>query len=313
MSRHLPSYKALFLVACAAAILFVSANPAFAQQQTLGQMTKNLYSSTVHVQTFLSLLSYILGVFFSITGLLALRAHVEDPGRNPLNAALLRMGAAAFFIFTPTFANFLVGTLGEAGQSNMNFVNTAGPGDIQGQGLEVALNRLVSDIAPALLDYMVPFVAYAAGVVFMLIGLKRLALATGDGPQAPGGMGTMGTFFVAAALMSFGYFVGALEGSIFGTTTIYNSPTFMGQADGDLVSHANHAMWGVFIFLRIVGYISVLRALFMLRAAGEGGNVSMMVVGTHMVAGAMLINATGFVIAIQNSFVDPAHHILSGG
>lgn len=323
MSRHLLHIKAFLSVAAVAAAVMFFADPAFAQQaqaKTLGAMTNSLYASLVNLQTFLSLLSYILGIYFSITGMLNLRAHVEDPGRNPLNKVMLRLAAAAFFIFAPTFANLIVNSLGGGSVGaavQLTFTNGGGSaGNTSGQGLEVMLNRLVKDIAAPILDNLLPFIAYAAGLIFMLVGLKRLALATGDGPQAPGGLGTIGTFFVAAALMSFGYIVYTLEGSIFGTTNIINSPTFTGSAssgNSQMNTHANNAMWGVFIFLRIVGYISVLRALFMLRAAGEGGNVSMMVVGTHLVAGALLANATGFVLAVQESFIDPANHILSSG
>ncbi len=317
MSRHLPQIKAVFAVASVATAMLFVANPALAQQ-TLGSMTNNLYNSLLNLQTFLSLLSYILGIYFSITGMIALRSHVEDPNRNPLNHALLRLAAAAFFLFTPTFANLLVNSLGGNAVGNsqtaVNFQNNGGPGDTSGQGLEVVLNRLVSDIAKPFLDNLLPFLAYAGGLIFMLVGLKRLALANGNGPQAPGGLGTMATFFVGAALMSFGYIVATIEGSLFGANSVvYSNPTFAGNA-GQLTEHANRAMWGVFIFLRIVGYISVLRALFMLRAAGEGGNTSMMVVSTHLIAGTLLINATGFVMAIQKAFVDsPSNYILQAG
>lgn len=320
MSRHLIPFKAVFSIASISAIALLFATPVMAQQQgaqTLGAMIDSTYSATVHIQTFLSLLSYILGVYFSITGMLNLRDHVEDPGRNPLNKAMLRLAAAAFFIFAPTFANLLVNTLGGgsvgAGVGLTFSQGGGGPGTAEGQGLEAVLNRMVKDIAAPMLDNLIPFIAYISGVIFMMIGLKRLALSDGNGPQAPGGMGTIGTFIVAAGLMSFGYIVYTLEGSLFGTTNIVNSPTVLttGGADTTLISSANNAMWGVFIFLRIVGYISVLRALFMLRSAGEGGNVSMMVVGTHMIAGALLINATGFVMLMQKAFIDnPANYIL---
>lgn len=319
ITRFVPHATLFSVVAllCAMVPGLAMAQAAGESAKTLGDMTNNFYYSLVNLQTFLSLFSYILGVYFSITGLMHIRNHVDDPGRNPLNKALLRLAAAAFFIFSPVFASMLIGSIsGDTGATAMlKFSQNSGVtvGEAGGDGLDAMLVRFVMNFAGPFLDNLLPFIAYAAGVVLMLIGLKRLALADGNGPQAPGGLGTMGTFFVAAALMSFGYIVYTIEGSLFGTDTITNSPIFMNDAKSGsaaLNDQANRVMWGVFIFLRIVGYISVLRGLFMLRGISEGQNVTMMAVSTHMVAGAMLINGTAFVIAVQNTFIDPANHIL---
>ena len=287
--------------------------------QTLGSMTNQLYSSLLNLQTFLSMLSYILGVFFSLTGLQKLRANVDDPGRNPLMPALMRLGAAAFFIFAPTFANILVDSIsgaGVGGQENLvEFENADGmTPKTDGDGLDGALTRFVIDFATPFMENLLPFFSYVAGLIFMLIGLKRLALADGQGPQAPGGLGTIGTFVVSATLMAFGYIMYTLQGSLFGSTTLVSNPIFIGGTgtNSALLDRTNQAMWGVFIFLRIAGYISVLRGLFMLRAVGEGsGNVSMMAVGTHLIAGALLANGTAFVLAAQETFIeDPSKYIL---
>lgn len=297
----------------------VFAEPAFAQDgagqaKTLGAMTNRLYESLINIQTFLSVLAYVLGAFFSITGLQKLRAHVDDPARNPSMPALLRLVAAAFFIFSPTFANIIVDAISGAGVGGGALLGTRDVVEAtgEGDGLDGALNRFVLDFVGPFMENLLPFFAYVAGIIFMLVGLKRLALADGNGPQAPGGMGTMGTFVVAATLMAFGYIMYTLQGSLFGSTTLVSNPLFASDsADSALLERANNAMWGVFIFLRVVGYISVLRGLFMLRAAGEGGNVSMMAVGTHLIAGALLANATAFVLAAQETFVrDPANYIL---
>jgi hypothetical protein len=305
-----PLYVVSLFVATGIAFFGFSSD-AFAQPaQKLGDMTNNVYNSLISLQFFLSLLSYILGVFFSITGLQMLRAYVDDPGRNPAQGSLLRLGAAAFFIFAPTAADALVRTLGVTGGVGGNDIVGEGGGvtvqggDFNADGVDAALGRFVIDFGGPFLENLLPFMAYIAGVIFMLVGLKRLALANGDGPQAPGGMGTMGTFLVAAALMAFGYVMFVLQGSLFGTTDLYVNQVFVTQGDNAaLVERAERTLWGVFMFLRIVGYVSVLRGLFMLRAVAEGGNVSMMAVGTHMVAGALLANSGAFVNAVQHTFI----------
>lgn len=329
MSRLSKPLKILAFAAVAAAVFH--AVPALAQSNivddfpnhseippaTLGQMSDKLFYSLTNIQTFLSMLSYILGIFFSITGLQMLKANVDDPGRNPAMPALLRLGAAAFFIFSPTFANLIVDSISGHGVGEgalLELTEVTAPNIDGGDGLDGALNRFVYDFAGPFLESLLPFFAYIAGVIFMLIGLKRLALGNGNGPQAPGGLGTFSTFFVAAALMAFGFIMYTLQGSLFGETELYSNPIFKSAAGGPgaLEERFNQAMWGVFIFLRVVGYISVLRGLFMLRAAGEGGNVSMMAVGTHLIAGALLANATSFVLIAQETFVkDEANYILT--
>ncbi len=274
--------------------------------KTLGDMTNSVYDSFISLQTFLSVMSYLLGTFFSITGLQALRNYVDDPGRNPAHAALLRLGAAGFFLFAPSAANMLTATLSGSGvgSSTLSTATDLVPvtaSTFTGNGLDKAVGRFVVDIASPLIDNALPLFAYITGTIFMLIGLKRLALANGDGPQAPGGLGTMGTFLVAAGLMASGYVMYALQNSLFGLGTLYSNNQL--NSSSPLAAQANETLWAVFIFLRIVGYISVLRGLFMLRAVAEGGNVSMMGVMTHLIAGALLANGGALVQVIQCTFV----------
>src|SRR5688572_9192750 len=96
-----------------------------AQAVKLGDMTNSLFDSLGSLQFFLGLISYILGVFFAITGLQKLRAYVDDPGRNPAQAALLRLGASAFFVFAPVAANALVRTIGGGGVGQGGTLTTA--------------------------------------------------------------------------------------------------------------------------------------------------------------------------------------------
>lgn len=278
---------------------------AFAQQaKTLGEMTNRFYDSFISLQFFLSLLSYILGIFFSITGFKMMRDHVDDPGRNPAKNFILRLAAASFFIFAPFLADALIEAIGGGGVGDTELLNVSTEmhgANTSGKGLEGALTRFVLDFGAPFLDNLLPFFAFIAGLVLMLVGLKRIALASGDGPQAPGGFGTFGTFIVAAGLMSFGYIMYAMQMSIFGADTLMANTAI--NSKSTLSVQANRALWGVFIFLRIVGYISVLRGLFMLRAFAEGGNVSIMAVSTHMIAGSLLANAGYFVNALQYTFI----------
>ncbi len=309
-SRSFRLFSPLFLGLLVVALILPQIAEAGAPSpKTLGASTNRIYDSLISLQFFLSLLSYILGTFFFITGFKQLRDHVNDPDRNPLKNAVLRLIGAAFFIFAPILANYLVRSLGGDGVGDTDLLTVrtsafAPGGGGPGAGLEGALARFVTDFGGPFLDNLIPLFAYLAGVILMLVGLKRLALANGDGPQAPGGMGTIGTFLVAAGLMAFGYIMYTFQMSIFGASDLVANQAFNTATPSPLSVTASRTLWGVFIFLRIVGYISVLRGLFMLRAMAEGnGNVSLMSVGTHMIAGSLLANGGYFVNALQYTFL----------
>src|SRR5690606_30454216 len=300
-NRLIHLYRLGLALVMGGVILVINPENALAQAQTLGDMTNTVYDSLISLQFFLSLLAYALGTFFTITGRQMLRSHVDDPGRNPIMPAMLRLVAAGLCLVAPTFANILVQTLGGGDVGDTDTIVTAR--DLitvqaaSGDGLDGALTRFVQDFGGPFLENLLPLIAYIAGAILMLIGLKRMALANQDGPQAPGGTGTLMTFVVAAGLMAFGYVMFTIQGSLFGTTEIFSNPLLRNDTS-PLAERANQAMWGVFIFLRIVGYISVLRGLFLLRMMAEGGNASLTAVVTHFVAGAMLANGGMLVNAI---------------
>lgn len=279
---------------------------AFAQATTLGQMTQSTFDAFTPIQIFLSSIAYVLGVFFAFSGLKMARNYVENPNDiKPLHVAM-RLLAGAFFILTPFAANVIVrtiseGNVGEAGAANLGAVN----GPAGGDGLDGVLNRIVNDMWGPLMDNLIPLFCYVAGIILMLIALKRLALASNDGPQAPGGLGTMTTFFVASALMSVGFIMNVTQGTLFGENQMYQNIVFTNGDGGEFEQRAQDALWGVFMFLRIVGYISLIRGLFILRGATEGANnASMMAAITHIGAGAILANGLAFARAIQGTIFD---------
>ncbi len=286
---------------------------------TLGDMVNTTYDSFIPIQAFLSSIAYILGIYSIFTGLKMARMHTESPGdARPLHIGL-RFAGGALLILTPFAANVLVTTIsgGGVGSSAVNVADIVGgfgapAGALDGEGLDVTLNRLVSNVWAPLMDNLLPLFCYAAGLVLMLVALKRLALASNDGPQAPGGLGTLTTFFSAAGLMSAGYLMGVMQGSLFGANEIYQNVTLAQGANTPQAIKAQNALWGIFVFLRIVGYISFIRGLFILRGAAEGANnASMMAASTHIIAGALLANGLRFAQVIQETiFNDPADWIL---
>ena len=55
-------------------------------------------------------------------------------------------------------------------------------------------------------------------------------------------------------------------------------------------------------FVAIIGWVSFIRGLFILRGVSEGsGQASMMAAVTHIIGGAIAVNLGGFIMAVQNT------------
>ena len=125
-----------------------------------------------------------------------------------------------------------------------------------------------------------------------------------DGPRAPWGMGTIGTFLSAAALLSIQNFMGGAQLSLFGTNVV-STYAVMADAqnmDAMLATRANQAVQAVFMFVQIVGWFSFVRGIFILRSYGEGdGQASMSAGFTHIIGGALAVNLTALVNAVQET------------
>lgn len=112
----------LALVAAAVAILLPEV--AFATElKTMLTSTASNIGSAVNLITYAA---YIIGAMFILTGLLKLRAHVDNPGQNPLKDALGRLVVGALLGVTP----FVIDTLRATTQS------TTGTGTFENLNVE---------------------------------------------------------------------------------------------------------------------------------------------------------------------------------
>lgn len=302
MSRLTILFYSLFLAT------LTMAGTAFAQAATLGDMVSNTAHAFVPIQTFLSTLAYVGGIYFLYTALSMTKDYADNPDDVPLSQILLRYAASGLLIASPFAVDLLVKTV--TGDTFGSFESASITGEFLGEGVsgeaggpdEVIVN-LAKDLWGPIMDLAIPFLCYVSGLIFMLTGLKRLALGSRDGPEAPGSTATFGLFFTAAALMSIGYMVKIGQGSIFGTDTLYGTILIDGD-DSELEQRAENVLWAVFTFLRIFGYISFVRGIFMIKEAAEGGqNGSYLAVGTHIFAGSLLINIGAFIDIIQSTFL----------
>ncbi len=323
-----PWLVSLFLLSVMLALV-IAPDLAFSQGgagstgRTLGGMLKGTYYAFAPIQNFLSWCFYIGGIFFMVSALNLTKKYVDSPDDVPLNTVLLRYGAAGLMIAAPYTADMIVSTIANFGVAEGD-INAGGNAEVvqftQGTrtaetsgGPDEIIIRLATDLWGPIMDYALPLFCYVAGLIFMLFGLKRLAVASKDGPQAPGSMGTFGVFFLAAALMSVGYMINIVQGSMFGTSGFMDIS--LADVDDTVERQADNVLWGVFTFLRIFGYISFIRGLFLIKGVTEGAQgASVMAASTHIIAGAMLANIGAFVDVLQTTFItDPDNYVFNFG
>ncbi|MDP9195159.1 MAG: hypothetical protein M3O22_00045 [Pseudomonadota bacterium] len=100
-----------FSALATAAIMTGWAGSAQAQASLL-EMTDETKNQLVNIPLLLSWVAYIIGALFIISGLLKLRAHIDNPGQAPLQHALARIGVGAGLIVAPFIARAAVNTFG---------------------------------------------------------------------------------------------------------------------------------------------------------------------------------------------------------
>ena len=281
-----------------------SATPATAQ--TLGQVTSRLYTSFLPAQVFLSSIVFILGVWIVYQGVISLRGTGEGGQNAPaISATLLKLGGGGALISLPFIIDMVLRTTTNSGLGAGNEITLkdGGTHTFSGPGLDQAVGRFVQDFFVPFMGSALPYFCYMLGTVMIIRGIQRLANGGEKGPKGPAGAGTWAIFIVASGLMSMGYFMRVLQGSIFGVDELYANVLLVDQSP--LSQRAQNVLWAVFQFLRIIGYLSVMKGLLQFKAYANGDQGgSLMGASTHMIAGAMLANVWYFIWAVQKTFVD---------
>ena len=174
-----------------------------------------------------------------------------------------------------------------------------------GGGLDAMVSRLMDDVFGPM-TVLINWFGIMAGFLLVFIGITRLLKSTQEGVKGPTGIGTIMTFVTAGALLSFSPMIGALTSSVFGDP-LTNSQAFMtysgGGLDADEQARILSVIGAVVKFVLVLGLISVMRGIFMLRSLAEGGGqqVSMMAAVTHIVGGAIAVNLGPLINAVQST------------
>ncbi len=269
--------------------------------KTLGAVIKNLVKSTNGVPGIFTAFSYLAGIFFGFWGIMKMKDHVESPGNTPIWDPIKRFLAGGAFFAMPTIAGAAITSLAKGTKAaDYKGFNNDGASSL---GLDGMLAKLIGDIWMPMHSIIFGF-CYLAGIILIIIGISRLLKSEQDGPRGPAGIGTIMTFLVAGALLSVDRMLGASMASMFKTNISSSNGVLKYQTgmDSTELAHAHTVIAAIIGFVAILGWISFVRGLFIIRGVSEGSSqASMMAAITHILGGAIAVNLGGFIMAVQNT------------
>jgi hypothetical protein len=141
-------------------------------------------------------------------------------------------------------------------------------------------------------------------MIFLMIGVSRLIKSAQDGARGPGGMGTIMTFVVGGTLISYNELMRAFSTTLFSnplTLTYAELQYTKGMAAAETAS-AHAVITAILKFVILIGLISFVRGLFIIRGVAEGNQQASVMAGvTHIVAGAAAVNLGPLINAVQNT------------
>jgi hypothetical protein len=301
--------KSLFFALGVMGFILVSANPALAQlatggecvEGTLGGMMCNIVNGTENVPGVITGFAYMAGLIAGFLGIMKLRQHVESPSQVEIWDPIKRFAMGGAFFVLPYIASVVRSTI-EGPAGTVNVTDTGFNGTSSGVGLDAMIVSLMANIeAPAI--WLVSWFGWLAGLVFVFIGISRLMQTEQQGPRGPSGIGTVTTFLIAGCLFSLNSIITYINGSIFGTDVLATEGTLQ-YTDGlaGAADHVHAVISAIITFSIILGWISLVRGLFIVRDVSEGNSqASMMAAITHLIGGVLAINLGAVIMAVQNT------------
>ncbi len=276
---------------------------------TLGGVICNSMVNSISFPIFLNAIAYLIGLVMGVWGIFKIRDHVLEPSKTPVHEGVMRLIAGGCFFSFPYIISVLRETFLSPGlvaasvlQTNNDFNNaslTCGTTN----SLDQAMGCFMQDIlGPS--HVVLNFFSYVAGAIFIMIGISRLIKSAQEGARGPGGIGTFGTFVIGGMLISATTILRAFSSSLFDSTVTYTfaSLQYTGGMSPLETQAAHNVISAVLQFLIVLGLISFVRGLFIMRDVAEGkGNASTMAGVTHLIGGALAVNMGPLLNAIQQT------------
>lgn len=245
-------------------------------------------------------LSYLMGLILGVTGIVKIKAHVENPTHTPLLDAAKRFAAGGMFFVLPFMTDVIRNTI--EGEDNVTYENTAWNGEVSDGGLDAMIVALMSNVFVPL-QWAFAVFGYVAGLALLMVGISRLLKTEQQGAQGPTGIGTFMTFIVAGCLFSINSIIAYFTTTMFNEETIdTNGVLVYTEGLGGAANHVHAVISAIIAFSIVVGWVSLIRGFFILRGVSEGNSqASMMAAITHLVGGALAINLGGVIMAVQRT------------
>ncbi len=285
---------------------------------TLGDVFCTVMITSAGLPGFLAALSYIIGTVFGLWAIIKIRDHVNNPSQVPLHEGITRLIAGGAFFALPVVALAIQYSLtpNVLAAASLIATNTGFNEVIPATCLGAATLGLVNSLDQAMVCFMddilgpshvlLNFFTFVAGLIFVMIGISRITKSAQEGARGPGGIGTLGTFVIGGFLMSATTILRAFSGSLFGVTgaitkTNANLIYTTGMSPTEEIA-AHNVISAVLKFMIIIGMISFVRGLFIMRDVSEGSQQASLMSGmTHIIGGALAVNLGPLLNAVQST------------
>ncbi len=285
---------------------------------SLGGVICNSMLHSASIISFLNAISYLIGLVFGLWGILKIRDHVIDPQRVYVHEGISRLIAGGMFFSLPYFVVVLRQSFSGGVFSSLSWIGTALTSITTNTGFNSSISSTSCGTTNSLDEAMgcfmynilgpahvtLNFFSFVAGMIFIMIGISRLIKTSQEGARGPGGAGTIGTFVVGGLLLSATTILRTFSSSLFGSTTTYTYAklNFANGMSATETQAVNNVISAVLQFLIVLGMISFVRGLFIMRDVAEGkGNASTMSGITHLLGGALAVNLGPLMNAVQQT------------
>lgn len=303
---------------------------------SLGNVVCNLMRGMGAAPNFLIAISYVFGLVFGFWGLLKIRDHVLNP-QVTLSEGVTRLLAAGAFFALPLLIEVARNTVTPESLSIVSSITTntgfnesagAGGGSIidsilggdfvgaalsffgvggsacsAGGGLDLKLACFMSDIFGPV-TVVLNFFGLVAGTILIMIGISRLIKSTQEGAKGPLGLGTLMTFLTGGALISSNALIRAFSTSFFQSpiTFTYAQMQYTDGLNAAELAHAHTVISAIMKFVIMIGLISFVRGIIIVRDVAEGKQQATLMAGmTHIIGGALAVNLGPLLNAVQTS------------
>ncbi len=274
---------------------------------TLGGMICSLMARTTGGVGVITGIAFLAATLLGFQAVWKLKEHVESPSHVPLWDPMKRFVAAGAFFAFPFVVDVVRETIEAAGTDT---TSSGFNGQSSGLGLDAMVVKLMANVTEPMI-WAVGWFGWIAGLILVFIGISRLLKTEQEGPRGPTGIGTVMTFLVAGCLFSLNSIVAYATMSIFGTDNIATRGVLQyAGAVGGAADRAHAVISAIIAFSIIIGWISLVRGLFIIRGVSEGNSqASMMAAMTHLIGGALAINLGSVIMAVQKTLGITAYGI----